>query len=182
MSMQPPACETRPLSPRHSAALSAGNGFTLLEMLVALVIIAVGLSVATLALRPDPRGMVREEGDRLAILLGLASEEAALGGTPMAWVGRENGYEFQRRELSDAGPDWLVVTGDDLLHPRQLPNGTRIRGIRADGETIKPGQRVALGSRGAQLLSVEIALGDVRATISGADGRFRSVLAREGGT
>lgn len=152
------------------------RGFTLMELLVVLVIIAIGVSTAVIALRPDPRGMVREEGDRLAVLLGLASEESSQGGMAMAWVGREDGYEFQTRELTDMGPEWMVVRGDDLLHPRQLPNGTTIRGIQVDGKALEPGQRVALGNRGALQLSVEIGLGDTRARITGADGRFQSAL------
>jgi hypothetical protein len=147
-----------------------------MELLIVLVIIAIGVSTAVIALRPDPRGMVREEGDRLAILLGLASEESSLGGMAMAWVGREDGYEFQTRELTDLGPDWRVVRGDDLLHPRQLPNGASIRGIRMDGKALELGQRVALGNRGALELSVEIGLGEARARITGAEGRFHSVL------
>ncbi len=152
------------------------RGFTLMELLVVLVIIALGVSTAVIALRPDPRGMVREEGERLAVLLGLASEESSLGGTAIAWVGGVDGYEFQARELTDLGPDWQVIRGDDLLHPRRLPNGTTIRGIRLDGKALEPGQRVALGNRGALELVIEIGLGDARARITGADGRFQSAL------
>jgi hypothetical protein len=153
-----------------------------MELLIVLVIIAIGVSTAVIALRPDPRGMVREEGDRLSVLLGLASEESSLGGMAMAWVGREDGYEFQIRELTDLGPDWRVVRGDDLLHPRQLPNGATIRGIRVDGKALGLGERVALGNRGALELSVEIGLGETRARITGADGRFQSALVAGGDT
>jgi type II secretion system protein H len=159
-----------------------GRGFTLLELLVVLVIISIGISTVVIALQPDTRGMVREEGDRLAALLGLASEESALGGTTLAWVGREDGYEFQSRELTDLGPDWQVVRGDDLLHPRQLPNGTTIRSIEVDGKAVALGERVDLGSRGAHDVAVEIALGDSRARITGTAGHFQSALETEGGT
>jgi prepilin-type N-terminal cleavage/methylation domain-containing protein len=153
------------------------GGFTLLEMLLALVIIAVGISMAVIALRPDPRGVVREEGDRLAALLGLASEESSAGGMPLAWVGREGGYEFQARELTDGGPDWVVVRGDDLLHPRELPTGTSILSIQVDGQTLEFGQRVPLGTQGAHDLSVVMAVGEARAKITGTVGRFQSTLA-----
>lgn len=164
-------------APRRPLLAGKGShGFTLMELLVVLVIIAIGVSATVIALRPDPRGMVREEGDRLAVLLGLASEESSMGGMAMAWVGREDGYEFQTRELTDMGPEWRVVRGDDLLHARQLPNGTTIRGIRVDGKALELGQRVDLGNRGAIELSVEIGLGDTRARITGAEGGFQSVL------
>lgn len=172
----------RPTSPRRDPLRpgARAGGFTLMELLVVLVIIAIGVSTVVVALRPDPRAMVREEGDRLAVLLGLASEESTLGGTAMAWVGRADGYEFQAREITDLGPDWRVLRGDDLLHPRQLPDGATIRQIRVDGKALEPGQRVVLGDRGALELSVEIGLGDTRARVTRADGRFRSSLVEEG--
>jgi general secretion pathway protein H len=152
-----------------------------MEMLVVLVIIGVGVATTVMALRPDPRGVVRQEADRLAALLGLASEQSAVGGLPLAWIGHEGGYEFQVRELTDLGPDWAVVRGDDLLRPRQLPSGTAIRSIRVDGRMVGLGQRVPLHGQGAHDVSVEIGLGDARARVTGTAGHFRSALAAEGG-
>ncbi len=156
------------------------RGFTLIELLVVLVIISVGLSVAVIALRPDSRAVVREEGDRLAILLGLADEESGVNGMPLAWVGRESGYEFQARELTDQGPEWTVIRGDDLLHPRQLPTGTTIRSIQVDGQALAFGQRVPLGSRATYDLAVEIVLGEDRFKVTGKAGQFKSVPVGEG--
>lgn len=167
------------LLPRLNRLPLAGegeHGFTLMELLVVLVIIAIGVSTAVIALRPDPRGLVREEGDRLAVLLDLANEESSTSGMVMAWVGREDGYEFQAREISDMGPEWRVVRGDDLLHPRQLPSGTIIRAIRVEGKALELGQRIELGNRGAIELSVEIGSGGARALVTGAEGRFQSAL------
>ncbi len=151
-------------------------------MLVVLVIIGIGISTAVVALRPNPNAVVREEGNRLALLLGLASEESDENGTPLAWIGRDGGYEFQARQLTDQGPDWVVVRGDDLLHPRQLPDGIYILNIRVDGQPLDLGQRVRLGNLGAHDLSVELALGDAHAVITGLDGHFQSALAPENGT
>ena len=161
---------------------ASSGGFTLMELLVVLVIISIGISTVVIALQPDSRGVVMEEGERLAALLDLASEEADLGGSPLAWVGREDGYEFQSRQLTDVGPDWVVVRGDDLLHPRQLPQSTNIRSIRMDGRDLALGERVALGSRGAQDLVVVISLGDSRARIIGLNGRFHASLETGDGT
>jgi type II secretion system protein H len=158
------------------------RGFTLIELMVVMVIIAVGISVAVIALRPDNRGVVRQEGGRLAALLGLANEESGINGTPLAWIGNEGGYEFLARELTDQGPDWTVIRGDDLLHPRQLPTGTYIRNIQVDGQTLGFGQRVSLGNQATHDLSVEIALGEDRVRVTGKAGHFQSAPAPGDGT
>ena len=161
---------------------SLERGFTLIELMVVMVIIAVGIGVAVIALRPDNQGVVRQEGDRLAVLLGLANEESGVNGMPLAWIGNESGYEFQARELTDQGPDWTVVRGDDLLHPRQLPTGTYIRSIQVDGQALGFGQRVPLGNQATHDLSVEIALGEDRVKVTGKAGHFQSAPAPGDGT
>ena len=138
------------------------RGFTLLEMLVALVILAIGVSGAVLAFRPDPGRQLGQEAERLALLLGQAEEESWLGGMPLAWVAREDGYEFQRRELTIDGPGWVTVRGDDLFHPRVLPGLARIQWVRADGRELGFGERAVLGGQGLQQLAVSLTLGATR--------------------
>lgn len=168
--------------PGCSEDLRQDRGFTLIELLVVMVIIAVGISVAVIALHPDNRGIVRQEGERLAALLGLASEESGVNGMPLAWVGNPAGYEFQARELTDQGPDWTLIRGDDLLHSRQLPSGAYIRSIQVDGQTLEFGQRVSLGTEDTHDLSVEIALGEERVKVTGKGGHFQSAPASGEGT
>lgn len=174
-----PSNRPRPRPRRRQRAL---GGFTLLEMLVALVIIGVAVSTVVIVLQPDHRAAVQEEAKRLAALLELASEEATLMGTPMAWVGLAGGYEFQARELTERGPDWGVVRGDDLLHPRSLPAGIYILNIQADGQALALGERVLLGLQGVHALRVELALGNARALVSGSAGRFQLDLTAEAGS
>ena len=137
-------------------------GFTLLEMLVALVILAIGVSGAVLAFRPDPGRQLGQEAERLALLLAQAEEESWLGGMPLAWVAREDGYEFQRRELTIDGPGWVTVRGDDLFHPRVLPGLARIQWVQADGRELGFGERAVLGGQGLQQLAVSLTLGAAR--------------------
>jgi len=150
-------------------------GFTLLEMLVALVILAIGMATAVIALRPDESRQLATEADRLALLLDQAREESALGGMPLAWVAREDGYEFQRRELTDAGPDWIVVRGDDLFHPRDLPVGLHLRSIDMDGRPLEFGKRVPLGADGVRKLVVELSGGAARARVASAGEGFEAI-------
>jgi len=154
------------LSPFH-------RGFTLIEMLVALVVLAVGVAGAVLAFRPDQDRQLGQEAERLALLLEQAEEESWLGGMPLAWVAREDGYEFQRRELTVDGPGWITVRGDDLFHPRALPALARIQWVRADGRVLGYGERAVLGGQGAQQLTVGLSLGEARMQVERRpDGRY----------
>ena len=149
----------------------AQRGFTLMEMLVVLVIIAVAVAGTTLALRPDERRQLAHEAERLALLLAQAREESELGGMALAWVGAEDHYVFERRELTAAGPTWFPLTGDDLLRLRRLPEGLAIRRIEADGRRLAPGDRLVLDALGPRRISIELTLGQARSLVqSFADG------------
>ena len=166
-------CRVNAVSSRHRVTASRSRGFTLLELLVALVILAIGLSGAVLAFRPDQDRQLGLEAERLALLLEQAEDESALGGMPLAWVARADGYEFQRRELTVDGPGWVTVRGDDLFHPRVLPGVARIQWLRADGRVPGYGERVVLGGQGIQQLAVGLVLGDARLRVERyPDGHF----------
>lgn len=136
-----------------------------MEMLVALVVVAIGLSLAVLAFRPDARRPLALEAERLALLLEQAGEESQLGGAPLAWQWHETGYNFLRRELTDAGPQWRPLREDDLFRPRELAGGARIVSARADARLLEPGARISLGPDGAQWLELELVLDDARAWV-----------------
>jgi general secretion pathway protein H len=93
------------------------GGFTLIEVLVVMVLIAIVVSLATVRFQRDDRQILREEAVRLAALLTHARDEAITTGVPLGWRGEGTGYRFFRR-----GPDrqWLNLTGDDVLRPREL--------------------------------------------------------------
>lgn len=97
------------------------RGFTLLEVLVVLVIISVIIGFAVLAIDTGPEEQ-RREGDRIASLLELASEEAVMNGREYRVVLRRHGYSF---ELLRDGK-WQTAE-DDLFRPRQLPSGLSLQ-------------------------------------------------------
>jgi general secretion pathway protein H len=106
------------------------SGFTLLEMLVAIVIAGVLVGVATLSIGGFDRSL-RFETERLAQLLLLAREEALIRGAPIRLEADEERYRFaiwrNRR--------WLPIIDDRELRERAWERPTQLSLDRADGRT-----------------------------------------------
>jgi general secretion pathway protein H len=112
---------------------SLQRGFTLLELLVVLMIIAVSVGVVSLALRDGSATQLEREGARLSALLEMARAESRVTGTPVRWVpGSSNpsdppeargGFRFVgMSKLQPLPSRWLdgavsgqVVGGDSVL-------------------------------------------------------------------
>lgn len=93
------------------------SGFSLVEVLVAVAILSVLAGAVVLSLQPPPPA-ARQEADRLAARMALASEEALLGGAPIGLSADEDlrGYAF----LSWRDGAWRPMTEHPALEPHRL--------------------------------------------------------------
>jgi general secretion pathway protein H len=64
---------------------AAPRGFTLLELLVVLLLVAIASGTMTLALRDSEAGALEQEAARLAALLEMARAESRVSGQPVSW-------------------------------------------------------------------------------------------------
>jgi general secretion pathway protein H len=104
------------------------RGFTLLEMLVALVIVGMLAGLAMVSVNEGSRGL-RFEAQRLAQLMILAREEAMLRGAPIRMETDERGLRF----LVLREQRWQPLLDDGDLRPRAWLGRTIVLTERADG-------------------------------------------------
>lgn len=130
------------------------RGFTLLEMLVALVVASIMLTVATLQLMPSEQSVLREESQRLAFLMQNGALASQAGGQALAWSGTGSSYRFWLRSKEG---EWQRIERDNLLHPRNLPKTVTIGEVSFNGRRIEPGSLV--------MLSPELAAKEFRVTL-----------------
>lgn len=113
--------------------MAAGRGFTLIEVMVVIVIVAILVTFAALSIGRDRTAVVDEEVRRFTALVDLAADEAILRGREIGIQFHRHGYRFSVFEMQEVGrPAWPVIGDDRLLRPRELSADITVR-LRVDG-------------------------------------------------
>ena len=151
------------------------RGFTLLELLVVVMIVGIIVALAGVRLMRSPGEAVRDESERLALLLQAAREESIMQGRVFAFGAGRDSYRFLRLERDGK----LKITKDDeILYPRQLPRGVTIESLQIEGVTPDPAQPqgvVLLPSGDLPAFRIFLAGGGARWTVVGnPDGSIRA--------
>lgn len=114
-------------SGRVSAEIQPGDGsrtvsrgFTLLEVMVVVVLIAIIVSFATLSIDTEPEKLAYE-GQRLTALMQLVAEEAIMNSNEYRCLFTLHKYSFERYSEGD----WLKLD-DGILRPRELAANFRL--------------------------------------------------------
>jgi general secretion pathway protein H len=110
------------------------SGFTLLELLVVLVVVAIMVSMAMLSFGVLGRDrQSEEESRRFWVVLQQAREEAELQAEDLGIFISADSYEYLRFE--PRREEWQLIEGDELFAQRRLPEGLRFR-LRVDSREI----------------------------------------------
>lgn len=88
--------------------LAAGNkGFTLIEMLVVLAIIAIGTAGVSLSLRDSAQSALERDAQRLAALLESARSKSRATGVAVVWRTQGTGFVFEGLARQALPQVWL---------------------------------------------------------------------------
>lgn len=167
--------------PTSVPGISSPRGFTLIELLVVLLIMGLLVGLVSVIVRPDDRGLVGLEAERLAQLLDLAAAESRLTGHAIAWTADGAGYRFWRTTGDAAwSAQWAEIRDDDLLRARTLPQGMAVSGLQVENLPAD-GMRLVFAPYAPPLVfTVELSLGASRAAVAASPVGELRVLAVEG--
>jgi type II secretion system protein H len=160
-----------------SLAADARRGFTLLEILVVLVILAIAAGLAVATLDHDERGTLDRESRRFAGALEYAVLRAQLRhetlGVSAHADGRASHWRFWSR---DADGRWRAVSDDDAMAPHALPAPLVIAPLAYAGRALPADAIVPLRASGRNEPYAFALAGDDFEAIVGADPLNRVVI------
>lgn len=136
--------------------VNAEKGFTLLELLVVVVIVAILFTYTTLAIRSDSaEDIIKKEAQRMERLVQLALEESILRGEEYGLEIYLDGYRFLRRPEAQ----WEPISNDKILRERELPNDMEIE-FRLEETDIELGKASAVKKYMAEESALSASLAD----------------------
>ena len=113
------------------------RGFTLLELLVVVAIMAVAAAGVSLAMRDNSETALEREAQRLAVLFESARAQSRANGTPVYWHTTAEGFRFEGLPAQALPDRWLAA-------------GTTVRG----SPTVQLGPEPIIGPQAVELVSI----------------------------
>ena len=138
-----------------------GSGFTLIEVMVVVVIIAVLSSMVVIATMPGDAALAEKEARRLAALLELAYAEARASGQGVAWSPEQGGYSFW--QMTEDG-EWRRFPDTSVYRRREFSGQTDFGTVLVDARELQQDERVTISPYGSR--------GQIEATITGGNAQF----------
>jgi len=137
------------------------SGFTLIEVMLVVVIIAVLSSMLVIVALPGDAALADKEARRLAALLELAFAETRASGQSVAWSPERAGYSFWQRNEDG---EWNRFPDTSVYRRRTFGGQTEFRAVLIDARELPQGDRVTISPYGTR--------GLIEATIAGGNAQF----------
>lgn len=148
--------------PGYLRRLGADGGFTLVEVLVALLIVGLIGAVASLRAGTSPVVAVEDESNRLGQTIESALDRSRLARTPIVWR---------------AGPDRYALTilegrNERIIAQRELETQVKIASVWSEGALQSPPYELVLSGRDPRLFRIQLnseqgTLFELRSTLLG---------------
>jgi len=96
-------------------------GFTLIELVVVLAIMAIGSALVVINWQSNPQQSLNQESDHLALVLDTARSLARTTGTPLIWRASAAGFSVQAVNDKTATPPFTAWLNPPIYaEPNQL--------------------------------------------------------------
>lgn len=128
---------------RRRKAARAGQGFTLVEVLVVIVIISVFATMTTLGFEAVFGRDAQQETQRLRKVLELASERASIQGKPVRVEFLPHGYRFS---TYDTNNEWRLLFEPREFSERSWPDGLGLQRLEIGGQAVTAPYVLQFGS------------------------------------
>jgi general secretion pathway protein H len=110
------------------------EGFTLIEILVVVLVIAITAGIAVIAYDSDDRIVVAHEAKRFGGAIEHASARAQWRAETLGVSADGNGWRFWRRPVDASG--WLPIVDDDVLSAHAAPAGIVVSPLSFAGQPL----------------------------------------------
>ncbi len=144
---------------KPALARSAALGFTLLELLLVVAIIAVASAGVSFALRDSGQTQLEREALRLAALLESGRSRSLTSGVPVRWRSTASGFVFDGLPAGTLPDVWLAQdiatqgAASLLLGPEPIIEPQSVTLV----STSQPGRSVSVSTDGVRPFSVQSA-------------------------
>ncbi len=151
------SCTTLPPAP----ACSRLRGFTLLELLVVVSIIAIASAGVSFAIPDNSRTVLEREGERLAALLEAGRALSRTSGQSVRWRDTPQGFHFEGANTGQLPDTWLsprtTVQWDAGVAPQLLILGPEPIVESQAITLVQEGRRLRLATDGLRPFAVQTA-------------------------